>query len=107
MRAELVSLLLVLALSTIASVPAFRALASSPQNSPARKSAPSLLHRQPPKLPLRPVTHHRTPEPPMYLLQPTFEPFDPSLDPKYWNTKYWNTRYWNTKYWNTKSWNTK
>lgn len=105
MRAELVSLLLVLALSTIASVPAFTALASSPQNGPARKSAPSLLRRQPPKLPLRPVT--RDPEPPMYLLQPTFEPFDPSLDPKYWNTKYWNTRYWNTKYWNTKYWSTR
>jgi len=47
--------------------------------SPLQRFSADLLRRQPAKRPMRPVTLHRTSEPPIFL-QPTFEPFDPSLN---------------------------
>jgi hypothetical protein len=112
MRVVFASLLLMLALNTITSITAFdfgqlklpgrtggvaelrRALDSSSQNStvtkltsPLNKFSANLLRRQPAKHPLRPVTLRPTLEPPMYLLQPTFEPFDPSLKYFSYSTK--------------------
>jgi hypothetical protein len=46
--------------------------------SPLHTFSANLLRRQPAKHPLRPVTLHPALEPPVFL-QPTFEPFDPSL----------------------------
>lgn len=46
--------------------------------SPLQTFSANLLRRQPAKHPLRPLTLHPALEPPVFL-QPTFEPFDPSL----------------------------
>jgi hypothetical protein len=46
---------------------------------PAHKFSGSRGRREPAKRPLRPLALDRSLEPPVYFLQPTFEPFDPWL----------------------------